>query len=511
LSINKSKTAWVFVFVILQKYFLKQIITIMIFTITYTGENASDLGYLLHKNPSRPQTAEFNFGKVHVFYPEVSANRCTAALLLDMDPLDLARGKQGSTGGGLFDYVNDRPYVSSSFMSTAISRVYGTAMSGRCENNQALADSALELSATLVMLPCRGDTAMLEKVFAPLGYDVKWEGGLLDERFPEWGDSRYVNLTISGKIRLQDLLRHIYVLIPVFDYRKHYWINDKEVDKLLSHGAGWLENHPEKNFITRRYFTRLEHFTRQALKRLNRLENGEGGADNPVTEEESDEESGAIKIPRLNDQRLAAVLNELKNSGAKTALDMGCGEGRLLQLLIKEKEFTAIAGTDVSAAVLSRAADNLKLDRATEEGKKRVTLFQSSLCYRDKRFKNYDAVSIVEVIEHLDENRLPAFESVIFADTAPAAIVITTPNFDYNVNYAGLSSNRFRHGDHRFEWNRAQFRAWSDSAAARNDYSVRYEDIGEKDENQNTPTQMAVFKKNTPQKPAAPDTAEGAV
>jgi 3' terminal RNA ribose 2'-O-methyltransferase Hen1 len=472
----------------------------MLLTITYIGEKAADLGYLLHKNPSRPQTAEFNFGKVHVFYPEISANRCTAALLLDMDPLDLARGKQGSTGGGLFDYVNDRPYVSSSFMSTAISRVYGTAMSGHCEKNQSLADSVLELSATLVMLPCRGDTGMLEKVFAPLGYEVKWEGGLLDERFPEWGDSCYVNLTISGRVRLQDLLRHIYVLIPVFDYRKHYWINDKEVDKLLAHGSGWLENHPEKNFITRRYFTKLGHFTKQALERLNRLDNGEGGVENPVTESESEVESPTVKIPRLNDQRLSAVLSELKNSGAKSVLDMGCGEGRLLQLIMKEKKFIAIAGTDVSSVVLKRTADNLKLERMTEEEKKRVTLFQSSLCYRDKRFKNYDAISIVEVIEHLDENRLPALEAVVFADAAPTKIIVTTPNFDYNVNYTGLRENKFRHGDHRFEWNRVQFRAWADSAAARNNYSVRYEDIGEKDENQNTPTQMAIFSKNAPQK-----------
>jgi 3' terminal RNA ribose 2'-O-methyltransferase Hen1 len=470
----------------------------MIFTITYTGENAENLGFLLHKNPSRPQTAEFNFGKVHIFYPEVSANRCTAALLLDMDPLDLARGKQGSAGSGLFDYVNDRPYVSSSFMSTAISRVYGTAMSGRCEKDQALADSALDLCASLVMLPCRGDTAMLEKVFAPLGYKVEWESGLLDESFPEWGDSCYVNLTVSGKVRLQDLLRHIYVLIPVFDYRKHYWINDKEVDKLLAHGSGWLENHPEKNFITRRYFARLGHFTKQALKRLNRIDNGEGGAESPVTEDGPETEpSVTVRTPRLNDQRMLAVLGELKACGARSVIDMGCGEGHFLRLLIKEKQFVTIAGTDVSSVVLNHTADNLKLDRIREEDKKRVTLFQSSLCYRDKRFKNYDAAAIVEVIEHLDENRLPAFEAVVFADAAFPTLIITTPNVDYNVNYTGLAANRFRHGDHRFEWNRVQFRAWADSAAARHDYSVRYEDIGEQDEKQNTPTQMAVFRKNT--------------
>ncbi|WP_461248875.1 methyltransferase domain-containing protein, partial [Treponema sp. R6D11] len=135
-------------------------------------------------------------------------------------------------------------------------------------------------------------------------------------------------------------------------------------------------------------------YTRQALERLNRIDNGEGGTENPATEGDAEAESAAtVKIPRLNDQRLAAVFDELRNSGAKSVLDMGCGEGHLLQLLKKEKYFTAIAGTDVSAAVLSRAADNLKLDRMAEIEKKRITLFQSSLCYRDKRFKNYDAVS----------------------------------------------------------------------------------------------------------------------
>ena len=468
-------------------------------TITYTGQNANDLGYLLHKNPSRPQTVELSFGKAHIFYPEVSANRCTAALLLDIDSLDLARGKLGVKGGGLFDYVNDRPYVSSSFMSTAISRAFGTAMSGHCEKKQTLADSVLDLSATIVMLPCRGDTTMLEKVFMPLGYDVKWEGGLLDECFPEWGNSFYVNLTIRGKKRLQDLLRHIYVLIPVFDYRKHYWIGNAEIEKLLAHSAGWLENHPEKVFITRRYFSKFGHFTMLALKRLDHLDNGEGGAENQAVEEEpQDEESVPEKKLPLNDQRLLAVLDELKTSGAKSVIDMGCGEGNLLQYLIKEKSFTAIAGIDVSAAALSRAADKLKLDRMGEAQKKRITLFQSSLCYRDKRFKNYDAVALVEVIEHLDEGRLSALEAVVFGDAAPAIVVLTTPNAEYNENYINLAANRFRHSDHRFEWNSVQFYKWAESVAARYGYSVRYRDIGEQDERQRTPTQMAVFSKNTP-------------
>ncbi|MDR1073502.1 MAG: 3' terminal RNA ribose 2'-O-methyltransferase Hen1, partial [Treponema sp.] len=195
----------------------------MLFTITYTGENPTDLGYLLHKNPARPQTVDSSFGRLYVFYPETGPDRCTAALLLDMDPLDLVRGRKGS--GGIFDYVNDRPYVCSSFICTAISEVYGTAMSGRCTQKQALADTPLDLSASLFMLPCRGGAALPERLFEPLGYEVHVEDtALLDEQFSEWGDSPYINLTIRGKVRLRDLLNHVYVLIPVFDRQKHYWI-----------------------------------------------------------------------------------------------------------------------------------------------------------------------------------------------------------------------------------------------------------------------------------------------
>ena len=180
----------------------------MLFTITYTGKDTPDLGFLLYKNPYRTQTFELSCGKAHVFYPEVSDEKTTAALLLDIDPIDLARGKVGSTGGGLFDYVNDRPYVSSSFLSTAISTVYGTAMTGRSDKRQELSDAPLDLTATVTMLPCRGEQEMLHRIFEPLDYEVSFETFISDERFPDWGESKYVNLTIRGHVRLRDFAHH---------------------------------------------------------------------------------------------------------------------------------------------------------------------------------------------------------------------------------------------------------------------------------------------------------------
>jgi 3' terminal RNA ribose 2'-O-methyltransferase Hen1 len=474
----------------------------MLFTITYTGENPNDLGYLLHKNPARPQTVELSFGRGHVFYPEAGPERCTAALLLDIDPLDLVRGRRGAKTGGIFDYVNDRPYVCSSFMCTAISKVYGTAMSGRCAQKQELADTPLDLSAGLFMLPCRGGAIVPELLFEPLGYEVECEEtALVDEQFAEWGNSPYIDLTIRGKLRLRDLLNHIYVLIPVFDRQKHYWVGEAEIDKLLDHGRGWLEDHPEKALISRRYFKNLRSLSRTAL---DRLDNGEGAAgfgiadtaDSGVTADLSAAprlaagEEPETPQPGLNTLRLEAVLAVIKKSGARSVIDLGCGEGNLLRLLMKEKKLTRIAGVDVSRPALEQARDTLKIDRLPEAQQKRIALFQSSVTYRDKRFRGYDAAALVEVMEHLDENRLDALAAVIFGDARPGTVAVSTPNIEYNAIY-GMS--RLRHGDHRFEWNRARFRAWAEEAAGIYGYDVSFQDIGEADENLGAPTQMAVF------------------
>lgn len=465
----------------------------MLLTITYRGEKATDLGFLLFKNPQRPQAFELSFGKAYVFYPEVGDDVCSAALLLDIDPLDLARGKVGSRDGGLFDYVNDRPYVSSSFLSTAISQVFGTAMTGRCAKRPELVESELDLTASITALPCKGDLEMLNRVFEPLGYSVAYKSTVLDEKYPEWGEGKYVDLTLRGKVRLQALLRHLYVLIPVFDRKKHYWIGRDEVDKLLRHGEGWLEAHPEKNFITNRYMGGRRSLARLALEglQLDRMDDGQAGA--VAREEPEDEENAAPKPPNLNVRRLTAVVQALKEAGASSVIDLGCGEGNLLALLLKDRGFLRIAGMDVSWTALERASQRLKLEWLPDVQKNRITLFQSSLTYKDERFSGYDAACVVEVIEHLDENRLSVFEQVLFGEARPQTVVLTTPNLEYNENYAFLYEGKLRHGDHRFEWTRRQFLDWTRAVAERYGYNVTVSQIGDADENNGTPTQMGVF------------------
>ena len=462
----------------------------MLLTITYTGQNTTDLGYLLYKNPYRPQVFELNHGKAYVFYPAVSDERTTAALLLDIDPIDLARGKVGSSGGGLFDYVNDRPYVSSSFMSTAISRVFGTAMTGRADSHQSLSDSPLDLTATVTMLPCRGEQEKLHSVFAPLGYSVSYESFVTDEHFPAWGESKYVTLTISGKVRLRDLLKHLYVLIPVFDRQKHYWVGTDEVEKLLRVGEDWLPTHPEKAYITGRYLGRRRGLVNMAFERLSTASETDGEM---LTSETQAQDEAPDKTLNLNTQRLGSVVAALKSCGAKRVIDIGCGEGKLLALLVQEGQFTQIAGVDVSHVALKRANDRLKLEHAGASMRERAQLFQGSLTYKDARFTGYDAACVIEVIEHLDIGRLAAFERVLFECAKPPVVVLTTPNKEYNSHYNLLYEDDLRHDDHRFEWTRAEFRDWATETANRFGYTVQFSEIGNADATHGAPTQMGVF------------------
>lgn len=171
-------------------------------------------------------------------------------------------------------------------------------------------------------------------------------------------------------------------------------------------------------------------------------------------------------------------------------------EGKLLRLLLKEKSFTRIAGTDVSVRPLEIAAAKLRLDELSEAQKKRVNIFQSSLMYRDKRFSGFDAICLIEVIEHMELDRVAALERVVFEFAGPQFAIITTPNSEYNANFPNLPAGKFRHNDHRFEWTRAEFETWANGVARRFGYWVEFSPIGSLDPDKGAPTQMAVFVRN---------------
>jgi 3' terminal RNA ribose 2'-O-methyltransferase Hen1 len=486
----------------------------MFLTITTTGtpeRPATDLGYLLHKHPDNAQAFSTSYGTAHVLYPEAEAGRCTAALLLEVDAVALVRRGKGKGRGGapdaaLAQYVNDRPYAASSLLAVALSGVFSSAMKGVCNARPELPGQARPLRVEVPALPARGGPDLVRKLFEPLGWTVTVEPVPLDTEFPDWGDSRYVRLVLeSDTLTLAEALRHLYVLLPVLDDAKHYWVAPDEVDKLLRVGEGWLPAHPEQRLITSRYLSRRWSLTRQATERLELVRLAETDdseieeIDNAVEAETETEE----KPTPLAVQRREAIVTALRQSGAARVLDLGCGQGQLVQTLLKDPAFTEIVGVDVSMRALTIASRRLKLDRMGERQASRVQLFQGSLAYTDVRLKGYDAAVLSEVIEHLDLPRLPALEYAVFGSARPRTVLVTTPNVEYNVRWESLPAGHVRHGDHRFEWTRAQFRAWAGAVAERHGYGVAFEPVGPDDPEVGPPTQMAVFTLTTPKEAKA--------
>ena len=501
----------------------------MLLTISTTVRPATDLGFLLHKHPDRVQSFRQSFGTAHVFYPEAGEERCTAALLLEVDPVRLARSR-GRTAQdfSLGQYVNDRPYAASSLLAVALADVFRTARAGRCAARPELPGRPLPLTLAMPALPCRGGPELACRLFEPLGWRVDARSVPLDEGFPAWGDSRYVRLTLTGEVRLADALNHLYVLLPVLDDAKHYWIAGDEVDKLIRAGEGWLADHPERGLIARRYLGRVRALERAAFARLAELGDDVEESLEPPVEEEPDPGAGeaasvpdaprdpkdasgrrpdagaaagpdadpegaaghASRIP-LNESRRRAVVAVLEEVGARTVADLGCGSGALLADLLKRPAFTRIAGMDVSTRALELAARRLRLDRMPEAKRARLELLQGALTYADERLKGYDAAVLMEVVEHVDPPRLPALEQAVFGVARPAHVIVTTPNAEYNVRYPELTG--MRHPDHRFEWTRAEFAAWASAVCGRYGYRVAFRPVGEDDPELGAPTQMGVF------------------
>jgi 3' terminal RNA ribose 2'-O-methyltransferase Hen1 len=371
-----------------------------------------------------------------------------------------------------------------------LSRWFNSTLGGRCERQPELVATELPLEARLAALPCRGGEAFLRALFEPLGYVVEAARHELDENMPALGSSRLFTVTLRATRQLSELLTHLYVLVPVLDDQNHYWVGDDEIEKLLRHGQGWLDTHPSRDAIVSRYLVHQRGLVRDAIARLTAEEQPEEETDAARKDEQ---EASIERTISLNERRLDAVFQVLKASGASRVLDLGCGEGKLLRRLLADHQFAEIVGMDVSGRVLDLAETRLKLDRLAAKQRDRIRLIHGSLMYRDSRLNDFDAASVVEVIEHLDRPRLRAFERVLFESARPATIALTTPNAEYNVNWPSLPAGTFRHPDHRFEWTRTEFQNWANDVASRFCYAVTYRPVGDEDSDVGPPTQMAVF------------------
>jgi 3' terminal RNA ribose 2'-O-methyltransferase Hen1 len=406
------------------------------------------------------------------------------------------KGRGGAPDSALAQYVNDRPYAASSLLAVALRTVFSSALKGRCEARPGLAERPLPLRVEVPVLPARGGPDLVRRLLEPLGWTVGAEVLPLDEQFPEWGASRYVHLVLTGELRLSDALNHLYVLLPVLDDAKHYWVAPDEVDKLLRAGEGWLADHPEQALITRRYLSRRGALTRNALERLELARLAEADDSEPedldnAVDEDADTEEKPVPLAV---RRREAILCALEETGAQRVLDLGCGQGQLVGALLKDARYTEVVGVDVSMRALNEAARRLRIDRMPERQAARVKLTQGSLAYTDGRLKGYDAAVLSEVVEHVDPPRLSALEHAVFGAAKPSAVVVTTPNSEYNVRWDSLPAGHVRHPDHRFEWDREQFRSWARKVAERYGYGVEHRSVGDDDSEVGPPTQMALFR-----------------
>jgi 3' terminal RNA ribose 2'-O-methyltransferase Hen1 len=309
----------------------------VLITLTSTAPSASDLSHLLRKHPGRAQSFELAVGTAHVLYPEATDERCTVALLLEVDPIALVRDKRFRSAGAssIAHYVNDRPYASSSMLAVALGHVFRTAMGGRSDTFPELAASALPLTVTVAALPARGGAALVRDLFAPLGWRVDATPVPLDPAFPDWGDSLYVDLVLTGDVRLADALRHLYVLLPVLDDGKHYWVSDDEVGKLMRAGDGWLAEHPARDLITRRYLAHQRDLVGEADERLDA--GSEPSPDGVPSADAADAADGgdaadpaalaprSASLARLRAETVHATLTEV---GARTVAASAAGRAR---------------------------------------------------------------------------------------------------------------------------------------------------------------------------------------
>lgn len=462
----------------------------MYLSIATTHTPATDLGFLLMKHPDRVHAVDLSFGSATVVFPEASAKRCEAALVLSVDPIGLVRGR-GEGEGLLGHYVNDRPYAATSLLAVALNRAFRTAMAGTSRERPELAAAAIPLEVRITPLP--GDADLVATLFHPLG----WQSTCTPVPAVEDGASRYLDVTLRGMLRLSEALTHLYVLIPVMDADKHYFIGDDEVDKLLSKGGAWLAAHPARQIITERYLKRRQLLVRSALARLapeEEVREAEPGSARPTRAAPEE----VLEQPlRLADQRRAAVAAALEAVGAARVADLGCGEGRLLAHLAPDRRFTKLIGLDASTKALDLAERRLGLTRAgsVAAADNRITLLHGALTYRDSRWTEVDAVVLIEVIEHLDADRLPALEAVVFQAAHPPAVIVTTPNQEHNALFDSLPSGAFRHPDHRFEWTRPEFRAWAERVAVAHGYRWHWQPVGPEHDRYGPPTQMAVFQR----------------
>jgi SAM-dependent methyltransferase len=420
----------------------------MLLTLRTPEVRAGGFARLLRHGTEAVHAFDLPGGRAHLFRPSAEE----VAVMLELDPV---------TPGARPSFRGYTAYSAPEILGSALGRFFASALADEDDVPQAV-------EVRVSVLPCTAGEAVFSRIFAPLGYAVHATRRPLDPEQPRAGQGWLYVVALSGRQRLRDVLLHLRILLPFFSTDGLLRESGAGAMELWAEGRPWLETHPEREMLERRLL-------------------------------------GRAPPPELHDRRHEAVLAALKESGARRVLDLGCGTGPLLRRLLDEPQFDEVVGVEVERGALAQAAARLP-----PGGRGRV--LHGSLAYRDARLAGFDAAAIVEVIEHLDPPQLAAFEGVVWETARPATVVVTTPNAEYNTLFEYHRNGRLRHPDHRFEWTRAEFRAWAEGVSTRHGYGVRFGAAGPEDARVGPLTQMAVFGRltGTPAQEGAADARRSA-
>lgn len=442
-------------------------------TIHAKGENAGNLSYFLGKHPDRPFTRETKYGKVEAKFLHYRQNEVIFYITFHPNGLSLVKE---SDFHQLEDYINDREFSLSSIFLTNIRHSIGYVLSDEKEGITENMHFSVSLSPLSTRLP---DHAITE-LFEPLGYDVSIEKIESDYTF-DVDSGRVVSLTLTSQTNVVDVFRHLYVLIPIMDNYKHYDIDSNEAEKLLRFGAKWLEQHPKREFITRRFVGYRKGLANDVLSTFE-----------PKEKELTNNEEPEVKTP-LGKLRYSAFADKVKELPIQSVVDMGAGEGRLVELLVQNEQLTEILACEPTVNGLDRMKRLISILERKKKVRVKPSIIQSSLFYRDERLLHKDALILCEVIEHIERERVDQVLSTILSYYQPTYFIFSTPNYEYNDIY-GLEG-ALRHNDHRFELTRKEFHSLVERHANENNYSFDIIGIGEEHTELGFPTQMAVLKK----------------
>lgn len=442
-------------------------------TIQASGDNVKAISYLLSKNPDNLYERNHKGHLVRLFYSKFTEEEVEVTIFVTPDPIELLQNRSNSYD--ITHYINDREFAVSSIFTSFVRSALGTALNGQ-PKEEYLKWVSYRFPFKFQFGPVASTFSDLQikDLFEPIGYEVSISRPEIDYAIDLKEKSSARMITLSANQTLQDALRHLFVLIPVIDDYKHYFIDEKEIEKLQRYGEGWLEEHPKRDSIYRQALRFKEIYSQ---------------VERPSSQEQTDEEAKKV---RLNDLRYGKIVEKAEIMRPKSIVDFGSGEGKLslrLGFLEGVKEILAVEPSEI---------ENLKAKRRFEKVKDQPNFVEpetlwGSLFYFDERLKGKDLIILCEVIEHIDEYRLPKAMDMILHQYTPESLIITTPNKEYNVVY-DMEEN-YRHSDHRFEWTRQEFREWCHARNHQNLYELEFLGIGQEHLSQGFPTQMCVFKR----------------